>query len=92
MKRKLLEKLKRFWFFHDRFSYDPNNKKTMYWLPPFYRIKTQLGISHIGCMTKYENSYAEDQYTMKFILKCPEIHPDTPEKLLERIKTIILFS
>jgi hypothetical protein len=44
--------------------------------------------SNIGILSKYKSG----KPYFKTLLKLPEIHADTEEKLLNRIKTLLLFS
>lgn len=44
--------------------------------------------SNVGFLSKYKSG----KPYFKTLMKLPEIHPDTEEKLLNRIKTLLLFS
>ena len=67
----------------------PSQKKTrMIALP--YRIITEDGKSKIGLLSKRKSG--EKKPYFKTILTVPALHPDTPERLAERIKLLLLLS
>lgn len=57
-----------------------------------YRIMTEhrygKTTSNVGVLSKYKSGKSY----FKTLLKLPEIHVDTEEKLMTRIKTLLLFS
>lgn len=64
-------------------------------VPP-YRIRTKDGSSKIGKITRYKTCRRvktdNGRFHFKTILQCPEIHPDTEEKLKDRIKLLLIVS
>ena len=68
-----------------------------------YRIQTQSSNKNLEYYSKiqlYQDpldpnvgySYQIGTRHWKYILSCPEIHPDTEENLLKRIKLLLVFS
>jgi hypothetical protein len=53
-----------------------------------YRIITKYGKSQISMMSKYKSGNAY----FKTVLNIPSIHTDLEEKMLERIKLLVLLS
>ena len=64
-------------------------KQTRIIVPP-YRIVTEKGQSKVSIQSRYKTG--ERSYFFKTLLKLPVIHPDSQEKLLERIKLLLLLS
>src|SRR5271170_1072715 len=58
-------------------------------VPP-YRIISGNNLSKISIQSRYATG--EKAFYFKTILKLPLIHPDSQEKLLERIKLLLLLS
>jgi hypothetical protein len=82
--------------------YNEYDNKTVWYIPP-YRITNKGGESMIaiyqkvvlkprsvGATTAFAASLSS-QFFFKHILAVPELHPDTPDKVLERIKTLLVF-
>src|SRR6185369_5069189 len=65
------------------------------YLPP-YRIRNQDGQSKIGYLSQYKTKRrvrtTRGKYYFKTIITCPQLHPDTEEKLLNRVKLLLLIS
>jgi hypothetical protein len=53
-----------------------------------YRVLTERGISTVSILSKYKSG----KHFFKTLFKVPEIHPDTEDKLRERIKLLLLLS
>ena|SRR5271165_2766883 len=58
-------------------------------VPP-YRIVTQNNVSKISIQSQYKGG--NRKYYFKTLLKLPVIHPDTNEKILNRIKLLLVLS
>ena len=58
-------------------------------VPP-YRIITESGHSKVSIQSRYKTGNQE--YYFKTLLKIPALHPDSQEKLLDRIKLLMLLS
>ena len=58
-------------------------------VPP-YRIVTENGTSKVSIQSRYRSGNRE--YYFKTLLKIPALHPDSQERLLERIKLLMLLS
>jgi|SRR5580698_8186502 hypothetical protein len=58
----------------------------MFALP--YRIITEHGMSKVGLRSQYKSG----TYYFKTVLKLPVIHPDRQDRLLQRIKLLLLLS
>lgn len=69
--------------------------ETRIYLHP-YRIVTKDGQSKLGKRDRYKTKAGvatkKGSLYFKTLIKCPEIHPDTEEKLLNRIKLLLLLS
>jgi len=68
------------------------NMISMYVMP--YRISTNMvaveKTSKIGYISRYKTG--RKSFYFKTLATCPEIHPDTEDKLRTRIKTLLTFS
>lgn len=64
-------------------------------VPP-YRIRNKDGQSKIGLYKRYRTCRRvktdNGRFHFKTILQCTELHPDTEEKLRERIKLLLVMS
>lgn len=69
-----------------------NRLKDIYILP--YRIRTTMfreeNTSKVGTLSQYKTG--RKAYYFKTLVTCPEIHPDTEDRLKTRIKTLLTFS
>lgn len=66
-----------------------SHKQVRMIVPP-YRIITENNLSKVSFQSRYETG--ERRYYFKTLLKLPIIHPDSQERLLERIKLLMLLS
>lgn len=55
-----------------------------------YRVITEAGESKVSIVDRYKSG--ERRHFFKTLLKVPALHPDSQEKLLERIKLLLLLS
>lgn len=67
--------------------YRENQYRTRIIVPP-YRILTNNGKSKVSIQAKYKSGKGY----FKALFTVPEIHPDTEDKLKERIKLLLLLS
>lgn len=74
-------------FNHYRHSF-VNNYTAMF-VPPYRIINDWQGTSKVGVRAQYKTG--KRKFYFKTILTVPTIHPDTEEKLLNRIKTLLVF-
>ena len=63
-------------------------------LPP-YRIRNEEGISKIGTLVRAKTRRGvrtfKGSYRFKTIIKCPELHPDTEQKMRDRIHLLLVM-
>jgi len=64
-------------------------KQTRMIVPP-YRVITEGNESKVSLQSRYKTG--GQGYYFKTLLKLPVIHPDSQEKLLDRIKLLMLLS
>lgn len=72
---------------YNHFTEDLGNGTTYMWLPSNYRIINVQDKSRVSIM-KCDLS----GHHMQTLFQCPVIKPDSPEKLVERIKILLLLS
>lgn len=64
-------------------------------IPP-YRIRNQDGESKVGTLSRYKTHRRirtnNGRFRFKTIIKCPTIHPDTEQKLRDRIHLLLVIS
>jgi hypothetical protein len=74
----------------NHYRYSLNNENVTMIIPPYRILTDWKGESRIGIRARYKTG--QQKYYFKTILTVPTIHPDTEEKLRNRIKTLLLFS
>lgn len=64
-------------------------------LPP-YRIRNQNGTSKIGTLTRAKTRRGvrttRGNFRFKTLIHCPELHPDTEQKMRDRIHLLLVIS
>jgi hypothetical protein len=64
-------------------------------VPP-YRIRSQGGNSKVGTIARYKSHRGirtnNGRFHFKTVLSVPEIHPDTEQRLRDRIKLLLIMS
>lgn len=72
---------------HYRKSFE--EEKLVMMVPP-YRILNEDDLSKVGIPARYKTG--KQRHYFKTVIKCPTIHPDTEDKLRNRIKLLLLMS